>query len=101
MAPHRLVGFSRNRPELHACAANGVMHELSRLSGAVLSITTPGGQRAVLDIVPMSHLPFGSDYPFWSPKPAIEGLANLKRAAAGLQATERGNALKLLPNVPR
>jgi predicted TIM-barrel fold metal-dependent hydrolase len=56
--------------------------------------------RAVLDVVPMSHLLFGSDYPFWAPETTIDGLAGLKLSAADLRAIERDNALKLLPELP-
>ena len=61
----------------------------------------PARCEAVLDIVPMSHLLFGTDYPFWAPDVTIKGLAGLKLSAADLQAIERDNALKLLPGLPR
>ena len=51
--------------------------------------------------MPMSHLLFGSDFPFWEPDTTIKGLAGLKLSAADLQAIERDNALKLLPNLPQ
>ena len=73
------------------------MAELSKLYVDVVGVTTPGALRAVLDIVPLSHLLFGSDYPFWAPDVTIKGLAGLKLSAADLQAIERDNALKLLP----
>jgi predicted TIM-barrel fold metal-dependent hydrolase len=97
----RLAGLAKNRPELNARVPNGVMHELSKLYVDVVGVTTPGAMRAVLDIVPMSHLLFGSDFPFWDPDITIKGLAGLKLSAADLQAIERDNALKLLPNLPQ
>jgi predicted TIM-barrel fold metal-dependent hydrolase len=48
----------------------------------------------------MSNLLFGSDFPFWKPEETIEGLHELKLSAADLDAIERGNALKLMPNLP-
>lgn len=100
MVAHRLVGLAKNRPELNARVPNGVMYELSRLYVDVVGVTSPGALRAVLDIVPMSHLLFGSDFPFWDPDVTVKGLAGLKLSAADLQAIERDNALKLLPNLP-
>jgi predicted TIM-barrel fold metal-dependent hydrolase len=97
----RLAGLAKNRPELNARVPNGVMHELSKLYVDVVGVTSPGALRAVLDIVPMSHLLFGSDFPFWDPDITIKGLAGLKLSAADLQAIERDNALKLLPNLPQ
>jgi predicted TIM-barrel fold metal-dependent hydrolase len=101
MVAHRLVGLAKNRPELNARVPNGVMHELSKLYVDVVGVTTPGALRAVLDIVPMSHLLFGSDYPFWAPDVTIKGLAGLRLSAADLQAIERDNALRLLPGLPQ
>jgi predicted TIM-barrel fold metal-dependent hydrolase len=101
MVANRLAGLTRNRPELNARVPNGVMHELSKLYVDVVGVTTPGALRAVLDIVPMSHLLFGSDYPFWSPETTIKGLAGLRLSAADLQAIERDNALKLMPGLAR
>ena len=101
MIANRLVGLAKNRPELSARVPNGVMHELSKLYVDVVGVTTPGALKAVLDIVPMSHLLFGTDFPFWAPETTIKGLAGLKLSAADLQAIERDNALKLLPGLPR
>jgi predicted TIM-barrel fold metal-dependent hydrolase len=99
MVANRLVGLAKNRPELNARVPNGVMNELSKLYVDVVGVTTPGAMRAVLDIVPMSHLLYGSDYPFWAPETTIKGLAELKLSAADLHAIERDNALKLLPRL--
>jgi predicted TIM-barrel fold metal-dependent hydrolase len=101
MVAHRLTGLAKNRPEFAARVPNGVMAELAKLYVDVVGVTTPGALRAVLDIVPLSHLLFGSDYPFWAPDVTIKGLAGLKLSAADLQAIERDNALKLLPGLPR
>ena len=100
MIAHRLVGLAKNRPELGARVPNGVMHELSKLYVDVVGVATPGAMRAVLDIVPLSHLLFGSDYPFWSPETTVKELASLKMSDADLKAIERDNALKLLPGLP-
>jgi predicted TIM-barrel fold metal-dependent hydrolase len=76
------------------------MNELSKIYVDVVGVTSPGAMRAILDIVPMSHLLFGSDYPFWDPDVTVKGLAALKLSAADLAAIERDNALKLLPRLP-
>jgi predicted TIM-barrel fold metal-dependent hydrolase len=101
MIATRLAGLARARPELNARVPNGVMHELSKLYVDVIGVTTPGAMRAVLDIVPLSHLLFGTDYPFWAPETTIKGLAGLKLSASDLAAVERGNALRLLPGLPQ
>ena len=100
-ANKRLAGLAKNRPELSAQVPDGVMHELSKIYVDVVGVTTAGAMRAVLDIVPMSHLLFGTDYPFWPPEATIKGLAGLKLSATDLRAIERDNALRLLPGLPR
>ena len=100
MVANRLVGLAKNRPELGVRVPNGVMHELSKLYLDVVGVTTTGALRAVLDIVPLSHLLFGTDFPFWPPDTTIKGLAALKLSAADLRAIERDNALRLLPGLP-
>ena len=101
MVANRLVGLARNRPELGARVPNGVMNELGKLYLDVVGVTTPGALKAILDIVPMSQLLFGTDYPFWPPETTIKGLAALNLSAADLAAIERGNALKLLPGLAK
>jgi predicted TIM-barrel fold metal-dependent hydrolase len=101
MIANRLVGLSRTRPELGARVPAGVKAELAKLYVDVVGVTTPGALAAILDIVPMSHLLFGTDFPFWAPEVTIKGLAELKLTAADLAAIERNNALALLPNLPR
>ncbi len=101
MVAHRLVGLARNRPELAARVPNGVKHELSRLYLDVVGVSSPGAFKAVLDVVPVSQLLFGTDYPFWVPQDTIGPLAKLNLAPADLAAIERDNALKLLPKLAR
>ena len=73
----------------------------SKLYVDVVGVTTTGALNAVLDVVPKSHLLFGTDYPFWKPDETIHELAALKLDAADLAAIERGNALALMPGLPR
>ena len=101
MVANRLAGLAKNRPELAVRVPNGVKAELSKLYLDVVGVTTPGALAAVLDIVPLSQLLFGTDYPFWAPDITVNGLAALKLDAADLAAIERGNALKLLPGLAK
>ena len=99
MVANRLAGLAKNRPELAARVPNGVKAELGKLYLDVVGVTTPGALAAVLDIVPMSQLLFGTDFPFWKPEETIHGLAGLKLSPTDLAAIERGNALKLMPRL--
>ncbi len=99
MVANRLAGLAKNRPELAARVPGGVKQELSKLYLDVVGVATPGALAAVLDIVPVSQLLFGTDYPFWAPDITVNGLAALKLPAADLAAIERGNALNLMPGL--
>jgi predicted TIM-barrel fold metal-dependent hydrolase len=99
MVANRLAGLARNRPELAARVPGGVKQELSKLYLDVVGVATPGALQAVLDIVPMSQLLFGTDFPFWKPEETIDGLTGLKLSDADLAAIERGNALRLMPGL--
>jgi predicted TIM-barrel fold metal-dependent hydrolase len=101
MVANRLAGLAKNRPELAARVPNGVRHELSRLHVDVVGVSSPGALQAILDVVPMSNLLFGTDFPFWQPEEAIEGLESLNLSAADQAAIDRGNALRLMPGLPR
>ncbi len=99
MIANRLVGLSRTRPELGARVPEGVKAALGKIYVDIVGVTSPGQFKAILDIVPLSNLLFGTDYPFWAPEINIKGLAALNLPPADLAAIERGNALKLLPGL--
>ena len=52
-------------------------------------------------VVPMSHMLFGTDYPFAQAGAVAKGLADYGFAAANLRAIERDNALELFPRLKR
>jgi 6-methylsalicylate decarboxylase len=99
MVAPRIVGQTRNRPDLQPKMPNGVMHELKRLYYDVVSATHPLQFNAIRDICGIQHLLYGSDYPFWHPQVTVDGLAALNLAATDRRAIERDNALTLLPKL--
>jgi predicted TIM-barrel fold metal-dependent hydrolase len=52
-------------------------------------------------VVPMSHILFGTDYPFAQAATVAKGLADYRFAPASLRAIERDNALELFPRLKR
>ena len=52
-------------------------------------------------VVPMSHILFGTDYPFAQAATVAKGLADYGFKPADLRAIERDNALELLPRLKR
>jgi predicted TIM-barrel fold metal-dependent hydrolase len=101
MLAERMVGLAKNRPELAARVPNGVMTELRKLYYDAVGVNGRGAFAALRDMVPVSQILFGTDYPFWSPETAVKGLAGHDLTASELAAIERDNALKLLPGLAR
>ncbi len=59
----------------------------------------PGQFAALLDLVPVSQLMFGSDFPFREGIEASDGFAAYKFSAADRASINSGTALKLMPNL--
>jgi 6-methylsalicylate decarboxylase len=59
----------------------------------------PGQFAALLDLVPVSQIMFGSDFPFREAKEAADGLAAYRFSVAERAAIDYENALRLLPHL--
>ena len=55
-------------------APNGVMAEISKLYFDISNGTYPAAMDALTDVVPVSQILFGSDYPFVKVATTVEGL---------------------------
>ena len=60
---------------------------------------TPGQLAALMKLVTVSQVMFGSDYPFVAGFEAVDGLKDYRFSEADQRAIERDNALKLLPGI--
>jgi 6-methylsalicylate decarboxylase len=60
---------------------------------------TPGQLAALMKMVSISQVMFGSDYPFRDAKEAADGVIAYKFSAADMLAIDNGNALKMFPNI--
>ena len=74
---------------------NGAMAELRKLHFDLVSATNPIAYEAARSLVGESRLLFGSDYPYWSPRMAADGLAALNLDPDVTRAIERDNAMVL------
>ena len=61
--------------------------------------STPGQIAALLKMVPISQVLYGTDYPFRPGAEVNEGIAEYGFSAADVRAIERENALALLPRL--
>ncbi len=101
MLVHRLGGLLRVRKDLAEKMPNGVAAELRKLYYDVVGVANPIAFPAVREMAGISHLLFGSDYPFWQPDVTVKSVLDLALAAADLKAIERDNALGLMPRLGR
>lgn len=77
----------------------GMMHELKKFYYDTGQASHPGALSALLQMVPVSQVLYGSDYPFVPGAEVNAGLAGFRFEPNDRLAIERGNALKLLPNL--
>jgi predicted TIM-barrel fold metal-dependent hydrolase len=78
---------------------NGSLPELRKLYYEVAQGNTPAQLAALLQLASLSHVLFGTDFPFRPGAETVAGVAEHKFAAAELRAIERDNALALLPRL--
>lgn len=98
LAP-RIAMQAARRPDLAPLVPQGAMHEFGKLYYDIVSAAHPLPFNAIREIAGVSHLLYGSDYPFWEPKVTSDNLAKLSLDPSDLRAIERDNALRLLPGL--
>jgi 6-methylsalicylate decarboxylase len=93
----RLIRLARDRKD--ARMPDGPIPILRRYNYEIAQGNTAGQLAALMKLVPVSQVMFGSDYPFVAGIEAVEGLTDYRFSEADQRAIERDNALKLLPGV--
>jgi len=99
--------FLRSRFERHLVddkkakdmAPEGFVHELQRFYYDTAQGNHPGALDALRRVIPVSHIVYGTDFPFRPGAEENEGLGSYGFSASDLAAIERGNALGLLPKL--
>jgi predicted TIM-barrel fold metal-dependent hydrolase len=85
----RLSGVAEKMP-------NGVEYELKRLHYEIANSANRPAMSALMNLVPMSQIMFGSDCPFVPIDVTAHGVTNLGLSLADLQALGQDNAVALL-----
>jgi predicted TIM-barrel fold metal-dependent hydrolase len=78
---------------------DGPLPILRRYNYEVAQGTTPGQLAALMKLVTISQVLFGSDYPYRSGTEAVDGLRDYGFSAADAAAIDRGNAVAMMPNL--
>lgn len=95
----RINAFFQGQPNLVSAVPNGVVHELRRLYYDVANATNPSSLAALMNLVPVSQMLFGSDYPYRAVDGTVGGWEQYAVGADVRRAVDRGNALRLFPRL--
>jgi predicted TIM-barrel fold metal-dependent hydrolase len=79
-------------------APDGIEAELRKLNYDTANATHPAAMAALMNLVPVSQITYGTDYPYF-PLDQINSLRKLNLPAADLDAIASGNATRLLPRL--
>jgi 6-methylsalicylate decarboxylase len=79
-------------------APDGIEAELRRLFYDTANATHPAAMAALMKLVPVSHITYGTDYPYF-PLNQIDGLRQLGLPPSDLDAIAGGNAARLVPRL--
>jgi hypothetical protein len=98
MLAGRIDAFYGKRPNLKEFAPDGIFGELKRLNYDTANAVSAPSMAALLKLVPVSQITYGSDYPYF-PLDQNKGLPQVGLSAADVVAIESGNATRLLPRL--
>jgi predicted TIM-barrel fold metal-dependent hydrolase len=79
-------------------APDGIEAALRRLNYDTANATHPAAMAALMKLVPISQITYGTDYPYF-PLNQIDNLKQLNLPAADLTAIMSGNAARLVPRL--
>lgn len=88
-------------PALAATVPNGAMYELKKLYYEICSATSPMAMSALMHLVAVSQILFGTDYPWRAAAPTVEEFDSYELRTEDRRAINRDNALKLFPRFDR
>jgi predicted TIM-barrel fold metal-dependent hydrolase len=93
----RFVRLAQERQLAHL--PNGPMPEFKKFYYELAQGNTPGQIAALLKMVAISQVMYGTDFPFRDGAEVNAGIAEYGFTPADIAAIERGNALNLLPRL--
>ncbi|MBZ5662286.1 MAG: amidohydrolase [Acidobacteriia bacterium] len=88
-----------NRPDMAQKLPRGVMYEIQKFYYDTAQAVSPYTLAALTRLVPMSHILFGTDYPFATAETDAKGLTDFGLSAGDMRAIERDNSLELFPRL--
>ena len=98
MMAGRIAAFYDQNPKTKEFAPDGVAAELAKLHYDTANATSVPAMAALLKLVPVSQVTYGTDYPYF-PLNQNKDLQKLGLSAADVTAIENGNATRLIPRL--
>ena len=98
MMAGRINAFYESNPRAKEFAPDGIVAELRRLHYDTANATFAPNMTALLQLVPVSQITYGTDYPYF-PLDQTANLQKLGLSAADITAIESGNAMRLIPRL--
>jgi len=98
MMAGRIAAFYDRNPKTQEFAPNGVMAELAKLHYDTANATSVPTMTALLKLVPVSQVTYGTDYPYFALS-QNKDIQKLGLSAADVAAIENGNATRLIPRL--
>ncbi|MEA3026360.1 MAG: 6-methylsalicylate decarboxylase [Alphaproteobacteria bacterium] len=98
MMAARIDSFYGHSPKAKDIAPEGIIAELARQYYDTANATSAPAMAALLKLVAVSQVTYGSDYPYF-PVDQNKDLPKLGLSASDIQAIESGNAMRLLPGL--
>ena len=95
----RFIRLAEERKPAHL--PDGPLPEFRKFHYELAQGNTSGQIAALLKMVPVSQVMYGTDYPFRDGAEVNQGIADWGFSPADLEAIERDNALRLLPRIER
>jgi predicted TIM-barrel fold metal-dependent hydrolase len=94
----RIEAFYDRAGNVGNFAPDGIEAELRRLYYDTANATHPAAMAALMKLVPVSQITYGTDYPYF-PLNQIDNLRQLNLPAGDLAAIASGNAARLVPRL--
>ena len=93
----RITNMSKSNKDLGKFAPQGIPAEFAKLHFDTANAFFAPSMAALMELVPMSQILFGSDYPYFTLEENVAGLGEIRLNGAERQAINRGNAARLMP----
>ena len=93
----RITNMLKTNKELGKFAPQGIPAEFAKLHFDTANAFFAPAMAALMELVPVSQILFGSDYPYFTLDENVEGIGEIRFTTAERQAINRGNAARLMP----